>query len=189
MRHASFLLLFFAALTAFGQSNVLDDGTIFSQEGFQVLRTDRGSYGLYTADGKILVALSAAPTSGYDITREVRYGTQRIGAHALNCPILNNYAATASGNDLMYKPFFRVVLPTTVQYIHPDALSDGCFYQFVVDDTLTQSKNTRVSSAPSAASREEQARYDAAGRIINERQAGVNVVRYSDGSAEKVLEQ
>ena len=162
-------------------------GFIYSQGGFKVMRTQAGSFGLYTSDGKMLVALSASPSFTSDITREVCYGTELLGPHSLQCPLVNNYAATASGEELTYKPYFRVVLPSTVEYIHVDAFDTNCFYLFEINDQRTSVPPTNIQMPTYDRDSEEQARYNTIGQRLREPQPGVNIVSHDDGTSEKVL--
>jgi hypothetical protein len=178
-----FIVCCFAALSSFGQSQVTDQGLVYSEGGFKVINMYK-SYsdgsraincsGLYSSDGKTLVSAFNTYTSGY----YVAYGTEVIAKNAFR--------------------YFHgtIYLPSTVKYIDPQAFNylnqnTSYGYSFIIDDAVTKQIDTdssaKVENTTNDENVEEVARYNIQGQKLDEPEHGINIVKMSDNTAKKEL--
>lgn len=190
------LIVFFACLEVKAQDSTID--YIYSSDGFEVKtgyisvsndldgKAIYRSTGLYSKDGKILVAgiskgvkwsnSSSFTSTGYFYIID---GCETIASCAFQ-GLINTY----------------VYIPSSVKYIAPDAIISRTTYSgqsmnnilYGVMDGCREESNSGAAYAPTAdPNAAEVARYNIQGIKLNEPTEGINIVQMSDGTAEKVL--
>jgi hypothetical protein len=179
MKHVLLLVgVFFTAIMMNAQTSTGD--YIYSSEGFEFKTTVVKPYtvtyystGLYTKDGKVLVSASKGAS-----TSKVFYvldGCETICSKAFQ------YLSGAS-----------VYIPSTVKNIAPDAIlsrdgaSPNCYYG-IMDGCYEEEDSSSSVAVPESSEKTEVARYNIQGVRLKSPTDGVNIVKMSDGTAEKVL--
>ena len=177
------LTVFFTCLGVKAQEATTD--YIYSSDGFEVkkgvitIHCGKGdetvtSSGLYSKDGKILVAAISGVDTFYDLD-----GCETICSGAFQA-----------------QTHLTVYIPSSVKYIAPDAIISRSAYsnQTVtnkfggIQDGCIEAPASGAVNAPSSdPNATEVARYNIQGVRLSEPTDGVNIVQMSDGTAQKVL--
>lgn len=154
-----------------GMTKVYENGVVYSSDGFvekTVVPDSNSNYkssGIYTKDGKVFVsAIFSFSTSFY-----VADGTEYINKKAF-------YFLKSS----------TIRLPKSVRFIDPEA-----FLSYLTDSRNDARMIDEASSAKEIefddVNIEETVRYNLQGMRLEEPHKGVNIVRYTDNSAKKVV--
>jgi len=185
MKNFAFLLLcLISMLSTSAMAQNVENDVIYSENGFVMMTSSvAGKYytydttGLYSADGKTLVAVLYYDDPAY---MSVLPGTEKIAPNALRA---------CASSDTNY----RICIPTSVKYVYPTSFitSKGDVGQMaiiIVTDEVQES-TTSVKAIHDEEGQEAQvsARYNIQGLMVDEPVQGVNIIRMSDNSVQKVL--
>lgn len=179
------LTVFFVCLGTKAQEATTD--YIYSSDGFELKtsvieleRNDGSKYfhkstGLYSKDGKMLVLATDCDKYPYGSENKRFYvidGCETICSRAFQCMVADVY------------------IPSSVRNIAPDALyfsSSGHSHIDGIQDGCMEKGANSVSSPAADKNTTEVARYNMQGIKLNEPASGINIIRQSDGTTEKVL--
>lgn len=188
------LTVFFTCLGVKAQEATTD--YIYSSDGFEVKTSTftrpYGSMGnitftnkgLYTKDGKVLVAAISC-----------RYELNGSTGNESEFYVIDGCETIASG-AFQYQTGFTVYIPSSVKYIAPDAIVSRNNYSGSVstnhfggiqDGVRAESGSGAVNAPAADPNATEVARYNVQGVRLSEPTDGVNIVQMSDGTAQKVL--
>ena len=183
MKQLFTIMMLMLSITASAQ--LQEDGAIYSPDGFTVKTSSiEGRYytyettGLYTADGKTLVAIMYMDDPAY---MSVLPSTERIAPNALR-----SLASTETN--------YRICIPTAVKYVYPESFitSKGATGQMAIVLVTDEVKEVATSIKELNDSEEteevkETARYNLQGMKIDGPSKGINIVKMSDNSSRKIF--
>lgn len=195
------ILLMAVLLTCLGgKAQEATTDYIYSSDGFEVKEGyftsnetfNDGDYsiykskGLYSKDGKVLVAA----LSSYS-----RWSTNNNFSSSNTFYVIDGCEVIASG-AFQGKTSTTVYIPSSVKYIAPDAIISRTAYSGQtmtnsfggIQDGCREQSGSGTANAPVAdPNATEVARYNVQGVRLTEPANGINIVQYSDGTATKEL--
>ena len=184
MKKSFILLCLMSIFSMSSKAQNVENDLIFSENGFVMMTSSvSGKYYsydttcLYSADGKTMVAVMYYDDPAY---MSVLPGTEKIAPNALRA------CASSDSN-------YRICIPTSVKYVYPTSFitSKGNVGQMaiviVTDEVQESATSVKSIHEENGQAADVSARYNIQGLMVDEPVQGVNIIRMSDNTVQKVL--